>query len=142
MFMLDYKDYGWWYWLASCVSLWLAVSGVGGAYEIALLIGAAQLVHFLLAERSATAFSVQIRTGYLSVLLLALPEGYQWILWVPALGTLARVVTGYCIMARMLMLVPFNRSQPLTGLFIKTAFLAKPVRGNILHGLPALNPTV
>jgi hypothetical protein len=138
MFMLDYKDYGWWYWAASCTTLWLAVSGFTHAYEIALIIGAVQLGHFILAERSVTAFPVQIRMGYLSVLLLAMPDGFDWVLWVPALGTLLRVVTGYCIMARMLMLMPFNRGHALSAAFIKYAFLAKPVRGNILHGLPVL----
>ena len=82
-------------------------------------------------------FLLQTRLGYLSFLLLALPEGLQWLLWVPAVGTLLRVLTGYCIMARMLMLMPFNREVQLSAEFVTAAFLTPPVAGNILHGLPA-----
>jgi len=137
MLMLDYKDVGWWYWVASTVCLWIAVTVNPVAFNWALLIGVVQLIHFLLVERSATSFPIQIRVGYLAVLLLAIPEGLQWILWIPAIGTLVRVTTGYCIMARNLMLMPFNRREKLTARFVKDAYLTPPVRGNILHGLPA-----
>lgn len=138
MLMLDYKDYGWWYWLASTTCLWFAVTSYPPAYNWALMIAAVQLLHYIIAQKGVTNFPVQIRVGYLSVLLLAMPEGYQWILWVPAVGTFLRVSTGYCIMARMLMLMPFNRQVQLTLRFIKTAFFTPPMRGNILHGLPAV----
>ena len=137
MLMLDFRDYGWWYWVASTISLWFALAGFNGAYEMALMIGAAQLLHFIYVERHVGNFPVQIRMGYLSFLLLALPEGLQWLLWVPAVGTLLRVLTGYCIMARMLMLMPFNREVQLSAEFVTAAFLTPPVAGNILHGLPA-----
>ena len=138
MFMFDYKDHGWWYWLASTVCLWIAVTVNPLAYELALIIAAVQLVHFSFAEGGLKKFPVQIRLGYLSFLLLSMPESMQWLLWVPALGTLARVLFGYCIMARMLMLLPFNRQIALSWKFVKEAFFKAPVRGYILHGLPAL----
>ena len=137
MFMLDIKDHGWWYWLASTTCLWLSVSIVPEAYEWALLIGVLQLLHYWIDEGSLTRFPVQIRMGYLSFLLLAMPEALHWLLWVPAIGTLARVMFGYCIMARMLMLLPFNRKESLSWRFVSKAFFTPPVRGNILHGLPA-----
>lgn len=140
MFMLDVKDYGWWYWVVSTTCLWLAVTIHPEAYQWALFIGVVQLVHFSIIKGGMTEFSVQIRMGYLSVLLMALPQGFEWVLWVPAVGTLARVLFGYCIMARMLMLLPFNRKQPLSWQFVFDAFFTPPVKGNILHGLPSLNP--
>lgn len=138
MLMLDYKDYGWWYWLASTTCLWLAVTAYPAAYDVALLIGVVQLAHFRFAEGGIAKFPVQIRLGYLSFLMLAMPEGLHWLQWVPAIGTLARVLTGYCIMARMLMMLPFNREVRLSWAFIKEAFLTPPVRGCILHGLPMI----
>ena len=137
MLMLDIKDYGWWYWLASTICLWIAVTLNTLAFDLVLLIATVQLVHFIVAEGQITKFPVQIRLGYLSFLLLSMPEGMNWLLWIPAVGTLARVLFGYCIMARMLMLLPFNRSHVLSWRFVKAAFLTPPVRGNILHGLPA-----
>lgn len=137
MLMLDIKDHGWWYWLASTICLWLAVTVHPAAYAWALIIAVTQLAHYAIAEGGFKHFAVQIRLGYFSFLLLALPEGFAWTLWIPAVGTLARVLFGYCIMARMLMLLPFNRQIKLTIAFVKHAFMARPVRGNILHGLPA-----
>jgi len=137
MLMLDYKDIGWWFWVASTTCLWQAVTVNPEAYHWALAIGAVQLILFIIRERSLFSFPVQIRAGYLSFLLLAIPDGYEWTLWVPAVGTLARVLFGYCIMARMLMLLPINRIEKLTMRFVQKAFFTPPVRGNILHGLPA-----
>ena len=132
MLMPDYRDICWWYWVASTVCLWMAVTVSPVAFDWALLIGVVQLVHFMIAERSVTSFPIQIRVGYLCVLLLSTSEGMQWILWLPAIGTLIRVTTGYCIMARNLMLMPFNRDEKLTLQFIRKAYLTPPVRGNIL----------
>jgi len=135
MLMLDFKDFAWWYWLASTISLWFAVTSTPEAHDLAIAIGGLQLLHLALREQSLHTFPVQIRLGYLSVLLMALPDGFQWVLWVPAIGTLIRVLIGYCLMARILMLLPFNREKPLTLRFIKEAFFTPPMRGNILHGL-------
>lgn len=137
MLMLDIKDHGWWYWLASTICLWFAVMSYPVAYEWALLIACTQLIHFAVAEKGISHFPVQIRLGYLSFLLLAMPEGFQWLLWVPAVGTLMRVLFGYCIMARMLMMLPFNREVDLSWKYVKEAFFTPPIRGNIMHGLPS-----
>ena len=137
MFMLDYKDLSWWYWLASTACLWFAVTVEPSAYHAAIGIGVWQLFHFAFREQSLSAFPVQIRLGYLSFLLMAMPETMQWLLWVPAIGTALRVIFGYCIMARMLMLLPFNRIQILTWRFVAHAFFTPPMRGNVLHGLPS-----
>lgn len=137
MFMLDIKDTAWWYWLASTTCLWLAIAVDPFAFQLALGIGVVQLVHFALGERSMTAFPVQNRIGYLLVLLSAMPEMLSWMIWVPAIGTALRVLFGYCLMARILMLMPFNRTRPLSWRFVRDAFLTPPVPGNILHGFTA-----
>lgn len=138
MFMFDIKDYGWWYWLASTISLWLAMTVYPEALMWALSIGVIQLIHYRLKEGSLIRFSVQIRLGYLTYLLLALPDNLQWLLWLPTVGTLARVLFGYCLMARLLALLPINRQVPLSWKYVMDAFLTPPVRGNVLHGLPTL----
>lgn len=138
MFMIDIKDYSWWYWVVTSICLWLTMTVYPEAYQWTVVIAVIQLLHFSLLEGSATHFSVQIRWGFLIYLLIALPENLQWILWLPAFGTLARVLFGYCLMARLLMLLPFNRKVKLTWQFVREAFLTPPVRGSILHGLPSV----
>jgi hypothetical protein len=83
------------------------------------------------------AFPVQVRLGYLLLLLIALPETFQLIYWFPTIGTWAQVLFGYCAMARMVSLLPWNRKEAFSFTLLQRTFLSSPVRGNILQGLPA-----
>jgi hypothetical protein len=48
---------------------------------------------------------------------------------------MALVVFGYCIMARFLSLMPWNRSVPFTMKLLARTFLTAPVIGRPDHGL-------
>lgn len=96
-----------------------------------------QHIHFAVRERSLTAFPIQVRIGYLLLLLVALPEKLQWIYWIPAIGTWAQVLFGYCTMARTVSLLPWNRKEAFSLDLLKRTFLSVPVRGNVLQGLPS-----
>lgn len=65
-----------------------------------------------------------------------LPENLQLIYWIPTVGTWAQVLFGYCAMARMVSLLPWNRKEALSFDYIKRTFVSAPVRGKILQGLP------
>ena len=136
MLVLDINDRAWWYWLASAICLWLAISHYPEAYAWAVGITVIQLIHYRMTEGSFSKFSVQVRIAYLAVLLVALPEAARWFLWLPAVGTLLRVSTGYCFLARSLMLLSFNRQVKLSWRFVRQAYLTPPVQGTILHKLP------
>ena len=81
-------------------------------------------------------FSVQVRFWYLVLLFLALPGSLQLIYWVPAAGTWVQVLFGYCTMARLVSLLPWNRSEPFSLLLLQRTFLTRPVRGSILQNAP------
>ena len=134
--MLEYKSVAWWYWVASTTTLWLTVLNVYPAFPITLAIAVAQLLHFLVRDRGRASMTVQIRTGYLMVLLMTVPDFMSWFLWVPAIGTLGRVLFIYCIMARMLVLLPFNRREPLSMPFVQKAFFTPPRKATPIHSIP------
>lgn len=136
IFMLEYKTVAWWYWLASTITLNLTVFGIYQAFPITMGIAVLQLLHFAIRDGGRPTVTVQIRTGYLIVLLLTLPEAMHWFLWVPAIGTLARVLFSYCIMARMLVLLPVNRKESLSMDFVKKAFLTPPRKATPIHSIP------
>ena len=138
MFMLDIKDYSWWYWVATSLSLWTTMTVTPEAYNVTMAIAVVQLVHFRLVKGSLSDLSVQIRLGFVSYLLLCLPENFQYLLWLPTIGSFARVLFGYCLMGRMLLLLPFNRQVKLSMKFVLDVFLTPPVKGSILQGIPAL----
>lgn len=136
MLMLDTRSISWWYWLATVGLLTAGVSGLSVGFQLAIGLTVIQLIHFSMRERSLVAFPIQVRLGYLLLLLIALPENLQWLYWIPTIGTWAQVLFGYCAMARMVSLLPWNRKQPFSFALLEQTFLSAPVRGNILQGLP------
>lgn len=136
MLMLEYHAISWWYWLVTVCFLTAGVSGWPVGFLLAIGLTGFQLVHFGIREHSITAFPVQVRLGYLLLLLVALPDRLQLIYWIPVIGTWAQILFGYCAMARIVSLLPWNRRQAFSFDLLKLTFLSAPVRGNILQGLP------
>lgn len=141
MFMIEYRSVSWWYWLVTVGFLTAGLFGYTQAFGWAIALTIVQFFHFTAREGSVTAFPVQVRLGYLLLLLIALPAPLQWIYWIPTIGTWAQVLFGYCTMARFVSLMPWNRKEPFSVNLVKRTFLAPPVRGNILQGLPPLKPS-
>jgi hypothetical protein len=136
MFMIHYRSVSWWYWLLTAGFLTAGVFGWSTGFLLAILLVIIQLIHFAILEQSLTAFPVQVRLGYLLLLLFAAPEPLQWIYWIPTVGTWAQVIVGYCAMARTVSLLPWNRSESFSLDLLKRTFLTPPTPGNILQGLP------
>jgi len=132
------RDMGWWYWLVT--DLGLVYGLLGGPFGFAPVIGLTlvQCGHYLLRERALRAFPVQVRLGYLGLLLLGQWPPLFFVYWIQLAGTSAMVGFDYCPLARFLSLMPWNRVEPLTLLLVLRTFLSPPVRGNILQGLPPL----
>jgi len=136
MFMIEYKSISWWYWLVTVGFLSAGVLGWTPGFHVAIGITLFQLIHFLIREGSVAAFPVQVRFFYLLLLLIALPQPLQLIYWIPTIGTWAQVIFGYCTMARLVSLLPWNRNEPFSAGLVRRTFISRPVRGNILQGLP------
>ncbi|MFW6041939.1 MAG: hypothetical protein ACOC8M_02970 [Guyparkeria sp.] len=131
MLMLEVKDVGWWYWLvtAMLLSYGLLIDPMGLLLAVGFTV--INLAHFALRADRLTAFPVQVRFFYLLLLLVALPEAMHWLFWIPAIGTWAQVLVGYCAMARLVSLFPWNRDEPLTAGMVRRRFLSAPVRGRV-----------
>jgi len=136
MFMIDYKKLSWWYWLVTACLLSAGVAGYQTGFYVAIGLTVFQLIHFSIREHSVTAFPIQVRFWYLILLLVALPEPLRIIYWVPTVGTWAQLIFGYCTMARCVSLLPWNRNQPFSVDLLLKTFFSRPVRGNIMQGLP------
>lgn len=132
---IEYRALSWWYWLATVGLLTAGVSGWAAGFLLAIGLTVVQLLHFGVRERSFAAFPVQVRAAYLLLLLIALPEPLQLIYWIPTIGTWALVLFGYCTMARMVSLLPWNRREKFSLDLLKRTFLSAPVRGNVLQAL-------
>lgn len=136
MFMLEYRSMSWWYWVVTVCLLTAGVSGWPTGFPLAIGLTVFQLVHFASRERSFTSFPIQVRLGYLVLLLIALPENLQLIYWIPMIGTWAQVLFGYCTMARTVSLLPWNRKEAFSSALVRQTFLSAPVRGSIMQREP------
>lgn len=136
MFMIDHKELSWWYWLVTVCLLTAGVAGYSIGFLIAIGLTAFQLIHFAIRERNVTAFPVQVRFWYLALLLVSLPEPMRMMYWIPTVGTWAQVIFGYCTMARLVSLFPWNRHENFSVSLLKKTFFSRPVRGSVLQGLP------
>lgn len=135
--MLLYREVSWWYWVATAALLMAGLSGWSEAFHAATALSALQVLHFHRREGRLAAFPVQVRLAFTGLLLLAAWPPMHWLFWVPAIGTSAQVLFGYCLLARVLSLLPWNRREPLSGRLLWRTLSAPPVRGSILQGLPA-----
>ena len=138
MFMIEYKDIGWWYWLMTAILLTFGVFINELGFILAIGLTCIQLLHYVIREASIKAFPVQVRFWYLMLLLLSFPGIMQWLYWIPFIGTWAQIIFGYCAMARLVSLWPWNRNEDFTlKLLIKT-FFSRPVRGSVQRGFAAI----
>src|SRR5450432_2352695 len=103
------QDWTWW-WLVTACLLLIGLLGMPEAFLAALLLSIAQSVLFFAWERALGAFPVQLRLAYTLLLIICFFLPIRWLFWLPAVGTFALVIFGYCLMARMRSLLPWNRT--------------------------------
>jgi hypothetical protein len=120
------QDWTWWGWLVTACLLLIGLLGMPEAFLVALLLSIAQSVLFFARERALGAFPVQLRLAYTLLLIICLFLPIRWLFWLPAVGTFALVIFGYCLMARMLSLLPWNRTEPITADLVRRTFLSRP----------------
>ncbi|HIG79412.1 MAG TPA: hypothetical protein EYQ47_05375 [Cycloclasticus sp.] len=134
MFIIEYKDIGWWYWLVTAILLTVGISGNSLGFILAISLTSFQLIHYIFREKNIKAFPVQVRFWYLMLLFVSLPDIMQWLYWVPYVGTWAQIIFGYCAMARMVSLWPWNREEAFSMKLLIKTFLSRPVKGSVKQG--------
>lgn len=133
---IKFHEVSWWYWALTAILLTAGLTVRSDALYWAVFLSALQILHFRLAGGRFLAFPVQVRLAYTAILLLALWPPLHALFWVPAAGTWAKVLFGYCFLARCLSLLPINRSNRLSWACVWRTFVSPPVRGNILRSQP------
>jgi hypothetical protein len=126
-----FPDTAWWYW-AALVVLLAAVPIWPAAGPAAAAVGVVQAAHFYVREERIEALPVQVRLTFLALLLAGFSPPLAWLHWLMLAGTTARVAFDYCLLARTLALMPWNRTRPLTLPLVRVAYFTPPVAGSIL----------
>jgi hypothetical protein len=102
-----------------------------GYYAYVVGISAAHAVLFLVLFKFRVAdFPVQLRIAYFTWVAVGTYVPYMVILmYITTIGLAANLFFGYCPLARIMYLMPWNRDEPFTGKLIMRTILAPPVKG-------------
>jgi hypothetical protein len=126
LFYIKLDDWIWWAWTITTALLIVGLSGYRLAFIGAMAVTAGQGIILLVRDRSPAAFSVQIRAAYLLLLLICYPPVMRWLYLLPTVGTFALSVFGYCVMARILSLLPWNSRETYTLDRLRRTFFSAP----------------
>ncbi len=120
------NDWTWWAWMLTAILLTIGLLGQSIALVGAMTVTVIQGIVMLIREKSVSAFAVQLRIAYVVLLGICFVPSMRWLFWLPTVGTFALVTVGYCLMARLLSLFPWNRQEPLSIDLLRRTFLSAP----------------
>jgi hypothetical protein len=128
-----FLDPSWWHWALTVPLLAAHLSGIDAALAVAMMLCAVMAIVFWARIGGTMAMPVQVRIAYLALLAIGTAPGMAWIHWVQLVGTRATVTVGYCTVVRMLTLLPWNRSEPLSLAMLRNLALAPSAGGLWMH---------
>ena len=122
----------WVYWFITDVTLAIGLMLWPAALFVSMLVVGVHSVHCFGYRPHVFAFPMQVRLVYLGLLILGQLPYMTWINWVQLAGTTAFLLVGYCPLARLLSMMPWNRNQPISWRLFRVALFTPPVSGSIL----------
>ncbi|MEN8170119.1 MAG: hypothetical protein ABFS08_07855 [Pseudomonadota bacterium] len=122
----------WSYWTLTVTFLAIGLLIWPTALFLAMIVNLAHAIHFLLRQPGIFAFPMQVRICFLSLLVLGQAPFFGWVHWVQLIGGTVKLTTGYCPLARMMSLLPWNRNQPISWGLLNTVIFTPPVSGSIV----------
>ena len=125
-----------WNWAVLAGLMVWSLAGPALALDLALSLAILQALGWLLVYRSIRHFPTQLRIAYALWMAAGLVPHLFVLYLILTVGTAARALTGYCAMARLLLLLPWNRSVPLTWRRMRIIAFHPPIRGSVTNGLP------
>lgn len=114
------------YWQLTALLLAAHFAGWAHGLSLAMALTGWQAVHFAVVRRTLATLDVQVRIGYAGLLLLG-SVGPLWpIHVVQFVGVNALLVVDYCLLARLLVLAPWNRIEPFTAQLLRKVLFTPP----------------
>lgn len=128
------QGFGHGFWLAAAVLLATGLAGYAAAIGAAVALTAARVAQLAIPARDPLSFALQVHASFLLLLALGFLPSFGFLHWNLLAGTWLLVLTDYCILARCLALLPWNRAEPLTWRRVGRTLFSWPVE-NILDGI-------
>ncbi len=104
----------WWYWFVTFALIIAVLTGWQPGYQGVMIVSAFQVVHFSI-TKGLVVFQTQVRWFYFLITLTAfLPEIKVYMFWALWVGTTMVTFFDRCILARILVMMPWNKGVQLT----------------------------
>lgn len=110
---INLKSLEWWFWFVTLVAMIVGLSGqVVGFYGV-ILVSVVQFIYFT-ARLGFAAFPTQVRFVYGLFTIIALFDPTRLFYWALLVGTVMVTLFDRCIIARVLVHMPWNKGIKLT----------------------------
>jgi len=124
--MVNEKEMASRYWLLILIPLILGNASVPVALYVAIAIASIQIAHFARRTSSLTHLAVQVRLVFCTMMVVGLWSPLFFIHWIQVIGISAVLLFNFCLLERILSLLPWNRSERFTWAFARSTFLTPP----------------
>lgn len=105
---VDVKSLAWWYWCITLIAMVIGLAGIVEGFYVVILVSVIQFIHYT-ATRGFTAFPTQVRFVYGIFVIIALFDPTRIFYWVLLIGTVMVTLFDTCFIARVLILMPWNK---------------------------------
>ena len=110
---IDVKSLAWWYWFITLIAMVIGLTGIVEGFYVVILVSVIQFIHYMV-SRGFTAFPTQVRFVYGIFVIIALFDPTRIFYWVLLIGTVMVTLFDRCIIARVLILMPWNENVKLS----------------------------
>ena len=107
---INFKSLEWWYWFVTLIAMITGLLGMVQGFYGVIFVSVVQTVHFSV-SRGFTAFPTQVRFVYGLFTIAALFDPTRIFYGVLLIGTIMVVLFNSCFIAKVLMLMPWNRNE-------------------------------
>ncbi|WP_137701649.1 hypothetical protein [Marimonas lutisalis] len=110
---MKYNEIDWWFWAVIGATIGLGLIGMDWGYTVALVVSIANLGYFIVRDQSLVSFPVQVRAVWVAFMLVAMLPAMGWFYFLLFVGMILVVFFDRCGIARVFILMPWNKGVDL-----------------------------
>ena len=110
---IEVKSLEWWFWFITLIAMITGLYGIKEGYYVVILVSVVQFIYFT-TLRGFSAFPTQVRFVYAIFTIIALFDPSTIFYWALLVGTIMVTLFDTCFIARVLILMPWNKNEKLS----------------------------
>ena len=111
---INYKSVEWWFWPFTLGFMIAGITGWVPGYYFVIGISGVQVIYFTLIKKSLIAFPTQVRIVYFIFTVIGLYDPTRIFYMIMAFSTAMVVLFDRCVLARVLVKMPWNKDVKLS----------------------------